>query len=180
LKGEAVSPMIKEFISKKDNFKEQPKEDYLGKFATQTRHEMPTLPAEARNNFEEVELGYENEEVAITESLRCMECGCVEFFSCDLKDLSSEYNAEQKRYEGEFKQYEVDFRHPYIEIDNNKCILCSRCIRICSEVVGANALGLINRGFDTFVAPSMELPLAGNHLRIMRIVHFCLSDGSYY
>jgi formate dehydrogenase major subunit len=159
LKGEAVSPMKKEFISKKDNFKEQPKEDYLGKFATQTRHEMPTLPAEARNNFEEVELGYENEEVAITESLRCLECGCVEFFSCDLKDLSSEYNAEQKRYEGEFKQYEVDFRHPYIEIDNNKCILCSRCIRICSEVVGANALGLINRGFDTFVAPSMELPL---------------------
>jgi formate dehydrogenase major subunit len=159
LKGEAVRPMKKEFISKKDNFKEQPKEDYIGKFATQKRHEMPTLPAEARNNFEEVELGYENEEVAITESLRCLECGCVEFFSCDLKDLSSEYNAEQKRYEGEFKQYEVDFRHPYIEFDNNKCILCSRCIRICSEVVGANALGLINRGFDTFVAPSMELPL---------------------
>jgi formate dehydrogenase major subunit len=159
LKGETVRPLKKEFFSKKDNFKEQPKEDYLGKFAIQKRHEMPTLPAEARNNFKEVELGYENEQIAITESLRCLECGCVEVLSCNLKDLSSEYNAEQKHYEGEFKQYEVDFRHPYIEIDNNKCILCSRCIRICHEVVGANALGLINRGFDTFVAPSMELPL---------------------
>jgi formate dehydrogenase major subunit len=54
-----------------------------------------------------------------------------------------------------FKSFMLDFSHPYIEIDNNKCILCSRCVRICKEVVGANALGLVNRGFDTFVAPSM-------------------------
>jgi predicted molibdopterin-dependent oxidoreductase YjgC len=33
--------------------------------------------------------------------------------------------------------------------------LCSRCVRVCSDVVGAKALGLVNRGFDTFVAPSM-------------------------
>ena len=38
----------------------------------------------------------------------------------------------------------VDFSHPFIEIDNNKCILCSRCIRVCDELVGANALGLVN------------------------------------
>jgi formate dehydrogenase major subunit len=48
--------------------------------------------------------------VAITESLRCLECGCTEYFGCDLKNLSTEYQAEQKRYEGEFKQYEVDFQ----------------------------------------------------------------------
>jgi len=159
LRGESVRPMKKEFISKKENFKEQVPEDYNSRFVTQQRHEMPTLPPDARNNFEEVELGYENEEVATTESLRCLECGCVELYGCDLKNLCTEYNAEQKRFEGEFKQYEVDFRHPYVEIDNNKCILCSRCIRICHEVAGASALGLIKRGFDTFVAPGMELPL---------------------
>lgn len=159
LMKQAVQPMPSEFLSKKDNFKDQTNNDYMGKFATQKRREMPTMSPEERNNFGEVELGYENEEVAITESLRCLECGCTAYFDCDLKNLSTEYKAEQKRYEGEFKEYEIDFRHPYIEIDNNKCILCSRCVRICHEVVGASALGLINRGFDTFLAPSMELPL---------------------
>ena len=50
-------------------------------------------------------------------------------------------------------------QHSFIEIDNNKCILCSRCVRICKDVVGANALGLVNRGFETYVAPSMGTSL---------------------
>ncbi|MDP2424152.1 MAG: FAD-dependent oxidoreductase [Bacteroidales bacterium] len=159
LSGLCVKPMPTEFLSKKDNFKEQHPADYIGKFTHQLRREMPTIPADERANFREVELGYENEEVAIAESQRCLECGCTEYFTCNLKALCTEYEAEQKRYEGEFKLHEIDFRHPYIEIDNNKCILCSRCVRICQQVVGASALGLINRGFDTYVAPSMELPL---------------------
>ncbi len=155
LMGLALQPLKKPFTSKRDNFKKQLKEDYLGNFTTQIREEMPTLPADARLNFHEVELGYAGEEVAHHEAQRCLECGCVAFFDCDLQKYSSEYNALQKSFEGEYREYKVDFRHPYIEIDNNKCILCARCVRICREVVGANALGLINRGFDTYVAPSM-------------------------
>ncbi len=116
---------------------------------------MPTLDPKKRKNFKEVELGYDSEEVAHHETQRCLECGCVEYFTCDLKKHCNEYEAEQGKYEGEFKEYDVDFRHPFIEIDNNKCILCSRCVRICRDVVGANALGLVNRGFETYVAPSM-------------------------
>jgi formate dehydrogenase major subunit len=153
--GLPVTPLKKPFISKKENFRKQSKEDYLGRYPQQQREEMPTLPADQRNNFREVELGYSGEEVAKHESLRCLECGCTAFFSCDLQRYATEYNAFQKEYDGDFKEYAVDFRHPYIEFDNNKCILCGRCIRICREVVGANALGFINRGFDTFVAPSM-------------------------
>lgn len=145
-----------EFLSKKDNFKKQVKEDYKGNYEKLVRHEMPTLDPKLRYNFNEVELGYENEKVAHEEAHRCLECGCTEYYSCDLKKYSTEYNAEQNHFEGSFNEYKVDFRHPFIEIDNNKCILCSRCIRICKEVVGANALGLVNRGFDTYVAPSMK------------------------
>ncbi len=155
LMGLAMQPLKKPFTSKRDNFKKQRKEDYLGNFTTQIREEMPTLPTDARLNFNEVELGYAGEEVAHHEAQRCLECGCVAYFDCDLQKYSSEYNAQQKSFEGEYREYKVDFRHPYIEIDNNKCILCARCVRICREVVGANALGLINRGFDTYVAPSM-------------------------
>lgn len=155
LKGKEIKPAPKEFISKKENFKEQLSDDYRDAFATQKREEMPTLDPTKRMNFKEVELGYDSEEVARNEAQRCLECGCTEVFSCDLKKYSSEYGVEQNKHSGEFKEYDIDFRHPYIEIDSNKCILCARCVRICNEVVGASALGLVNRGFDTYVAPSM-------------------------
>ncbi|MCD6111919.1 MAG: FAD-dependent oxidoreductase [Bacteroidales bacterium] len=154
LKGEDVKPLKKEFLSKKDNFKELTPDDFKGKFIHQDREEMPTLPASDRINFKEVELGY-SEEQAIHETKRCVECGCSEYETCNLRKYATEYNVDQTKYEGDYNEFQVDFRHPFIEIDNNKCILCARCIRICNEVVGANALGLINRGFKTYVAPSM-------------------------
>ena len=147
-----------EFISKKDNFEKQKKEDYKEFYSLQLREEMPTLEVSERKNFNEVELGY-SEQQAFDESLRCLECGCTEYYTCDLKKYATEYGAIQTKYGGDYKKYRVDFSHPFIEIDNNKCILCSRCVRICSQVVNANALGLINRGFDTYVAPSGKVSL---------------------
>ena len=150
-----VEPPKKEFVSIKDNFEKQNPEEYQARFGKQLREEMPVLPPKDRMNFKEVELGYASEEVARHEAQRCLECGCTEYFTCDLKRFSTEYEVNQTKLKGEYKSYDIDFRHPYIEIDNNKCILCARCVRICKEVVGANALGLVNRGYDTFVAPSM-------------------------
>lgn len=153
--GLPVKPAEKPFTSRKENLKAQEKNDYSGRFAMQLREEMPTLASSERNNFKEVELGYQSEAIAKKESQRCLECGCTAFFNCDLQKYASEYQASQTTFEGEFIEYQVDFRHPLIEIDNNKCILCARCIRICREVVGANALGLVNRGLKTYVAPGM-------------------------
>jgi formate dehydrogenase major subunit len=159
LNGELLSLPAKEFLSKRDNFKTQISTDYKHKYTHQSRHEMPVLDPEKRNNFTEVELGYANAIVAHEEAQRCLECGCTEYYTCDLKKHSTAYNAEQKAFAGEFGEFDIDFRHPFIEIDNNKCILCSRCIRICAEVVGASALGLVNRGFKSYVSPAMGLPL---------------------
>ncbi|HQI71083.1 MAG TPA: FAD-dependent oxidoreductase, partial [Bacteroidales bacterium] len=155
LSGEAIIPEPKEFLSKRDNFKNQVKEDYISKYEKQLRHEMPTLEPGQRLNFNEVELGYENENFALQEAQRCFECGCSEYYECKLKKYATEYEADQQKFEGDFNEFAVDFRHPYIEIDNNKCILCSRCVRICRDIVGASALGLVNRGFKTVVAPEM-------------------------
>jgi len=155
LSNNNIIPEKYEFLSKKDNFKKQIKQDYIGNFEKQLRHEMPTINANERINFNEVELGYENENIAKNETNRCLECGCVEYYTCDLKKYSTEYNATQEKYKGDFKQFKVNFNHPFNEIDNNKCILCARCVRICREVVGANALGLVNRGFETYVVPSL-------------------------
>ncbi len=157
--GQEVKPAHRPFVSKKDNFKPQTVEDYKDRYAHQKREEMPVMPETQRVNFKEVELGY-TEAMACNEAQRCMECGCVEFFDCDLQKYSDEYEVEQEKYAGEFNEYQINFDHPYIELDSNKCILCSRCIRICHEVVGADALGLVNRGFKTYVSPALGLPLA--------------------
>jgi formate dehydrogenase major subunit len=154
LSDHEVTPPDFEFISRRDNFQAQKTEDYSGYFEKQVREEMPTLDPVKRKNFDEVELGY-TEEQALNETLRCLECGCSEYYTCDLKKYSTRYQAEQKKFGGDYQKFHVDFSHPHIEIDNNKCILCGRCVRICKEVVGANALGLVNRGFETYVAPSM-------------------------
>jgi formate dehydrogenase major subunit len=155
LQQQELAQPKREFISRRDNFKEQDPQDYRGCYSTQFRQEMPVLDAARRLNFNEVELGYTNEEIARQETQRCLECGCSAYFSCDLKKYATEYSAEQQKFDGEFKEYKVDYSHPFIEIDNNKCILCSRCVRICREIAGASALGLVNRGFDTYVAPSL-------------------------
>lgn len=158
LSGMKVEGEPYEFISRKDNFEKQSKEDYQSLYVKHERNEMPTLEPDKRKNFYEVELGFSVEQ-AIDETSRCLECGCSEYFTCNLKKYSTEYRAEQKNYEGEYKKSEVDFRHPYIEIDNNKCILCARCVRICKDVVGASALGLVDRGFDAYVSPSLGTSL---------------------
>ncbi|MFP4447160.1 MAG: molybdopterin-dependent oxidoreductase [Bacteroidales bacterium] len=155
LTGKPLQPEKKEFISRKTHFRELTKDDFTERYKQQMREEMPTLPPDKRSNFNEVELGYKNEEVANNETGRCLECGCSELYTCKLKEYSTEYEAVQNRFGGEFQEFEVDFSHPFVEIDNNKCILCGRCVRICNEVVGANALGLVNRGFETYVSPSM-------------------------
>jgi formate dehydrogenase major subunit len=155
LSGEEPAPEKPGFISRKENFREFTSELLVDRYKKQARQEMPVLEPEERSNFNEVELGYESQEVAMKEASRCLECGCSEIFTCDLKSLSTEYNATQSRYGGDFQSHETDHTHPYIEIDNNKCILCARCVRICREIAGAGALGLVNRGFDTYVAPSL-------------------------
>lgn len=154
LMGEEVLPPHKPFVSLRSNFENFNNNHFKINYPKQERMEMPVMDENKRVNFEEVELGY-SEEMCRTEASRCLECGCGEFFDCDLQKYSDEYNVDQKKYAGDFNEYRVDFSHPYIEIDNNKCILCSRCIRICDEIVGANALGLVNRGFATYVAPSL-------------------------
>jgi formate dehydrogenase major subunit len=158
LTGATLTGKIFEFVSRKDNFEKQKPEQYRNKFRLLIREEMPTLEPSARKNFTEVELGY-SDNSALQETFRCLECGCAENFTCVLKRYCTEYNVNQNKFSGEYKKYEIDFEHPFIEIDNNKCILCSRCVRICKDVVNANALGLINRGFETFVAPSMKQTL---------------------
>jgi formate dehydrogenase major subunit len=142
-----------EFVSRKDTFARVTPVDL--KSTEKIPHRpMPLIPQEERKgSFTEVELGYTLDDVR-GEAARCLECGCTALFDCDLRRYATEYQVELKSFLGEANQYQIDRSHPLIELDANKCILCGRCVRMCSDVVGVAAYGFINRGFATVVRPA--------------------------
>lgn len=114
--------------------------------------------AQRMDNFTEVVLGYD-EEKAIEDAKRCLECGCHDYFECKLVDFANQYDVKPERLTGDVNQVEFEDDHPFIMRDPNKCILCGLCVRVCDEVMGVGALGLVHRGFDTVVKPALEHPL---------------------
>lgn len=121
---------------------------------------MKQLSAEERkNNFSEVIPEGYTEEEAEAEAMRCLGCGCHDYFECTLIDLANQYDIHPERLAGDINKTEYDDPHPFIVRDPNKCILCGLCVRVCDEVMGIGALGLVHRGFDTVVMPNMEKPL---------------------
>lgn len=115
-------------------------------------------PALRRTDFNEV-AGRMSAEAARREGSKCLECGCRDWFECKLIDYANQYRVDPGYLHGEkHRQVEPD-PHPFIERDAAKCILCGLCVRFCDEYMGINALGLVERGFETVVEPEFGLPL---------------------
>ncbi len=130
-----------------------------GEYEKSERLPVPHLsPAERQQTFSEYNMGLD-EASARQESGRCLSCGCQDVFDCTLRKLATEYGISTARLGVSKKRYPLSTGHPYVVHDRNKCVLCANCVRICQEVQGAGALGLVNRGYDTYVAPALELPL---------------------
>ncbi len=159
LSGGKIDSLRPFFNAQKERWDHFP-EDELEDVPRQERQEMPELPVEMRiHTFEEVELGF-TEEQALEETKRCLECGCIDAFTCDLRKHSAEYDVRPTQFAGDRVCELPDVRHPFIRIEPEKCIMCGRCIRICEVVEGASALGFFQRGFDVRMKPSLNLPLA--------------------
>lgn len=97
------------------------------------RQSMPELPKEKRNNFSEVELGFD-EEAAKTEASRCLQCQCQAASVCQLQKLAIKYQAGAVEYQGEQGFWEFLDGSPFIMLDKKKCIKCYNCVRICDEL----------------------------------------------
>ena len=77
---------------------------------------------------------------------------------CELQRLAYAMGIRKRHFEGERKHYEKDISSTSVIRDPNKCILCGRCVRICSEVQKVHALGQAYRGFKTVVMPAYNMP----------------------
>ncbi|MEG0829740.1 MAG: FAD-dependent oxidoreductase [Anaerovoracaceae bacterium] len=155
LNGEAVK-YEKPYVVERDDVTEKTFEDR----EKLCRPEYDILEADERkSNFAEVVVSGFDEEQAEEEASRCLECGCHDYFECKLIDFANEYDVKPERLAGDKNQIEFKDDHPFIARDPNKCILCGLCVRVCDEVMGIGALGLVDRGFDAVVKPSLEKPL---------------------
>lgn len=93
-----------------------------------------------------------------THDRKCL--SCVRSGKCELQSLCHELGVEDEgKYDGEKKQYEQDRSSKHMVRDNNKCILCRRCVAACRQqfvgVIGPN-----NRGFETSIGCAFEKPLS--------------------
>ena len=89
-------------------------------------------------------------------SKECLSCSRNQ--SCELQELGRTLGVEQTRFEGERSDCTLD-ASVAITRDISKCILCRRCVTACGEIQGVGILSAQNRGFDTVISPSMQLPI---------------------
>ena len=91
-----------------------------------------------------------------THDKKCL--SCKRSTNCELQKLCRDYGVDEGAFEGFKPVYELDYSTPHLVRDNNKCILCRRCVAACQEqyvsVIGAN-----DRGIDTNIGQAFELPL---------------------
>lgn len=83
---------------------------------------------------------------------------CQRNLDCELQRLSIDLGIRQVRFDGEKRQYAIDDSNPFIIRDNNKCVLCGRCVRTCKEVQCCDVLEWTDRGFDSKITTAFDTP----------------------
>lgn len=121
-------------------------------------HAVHVSPEIRSTNFKAITNGY-TEEQARREASRCLECGCKDYYECQLIECIEDVQIDVDKVTGEKHDRKTPSTHEYIDRNADKCIQCGLCLRACENIVGVGALGLIGRGFDTIVAPAFGLPL---------------------
>jgi predicted molibdopterin-dependent oxidoreductase YjgC len=89
-----------------------------------------------------------------------MECPvCERNGDCRFQDLIYEYGVGEDLLPFERVMVPRDERSPIIVRDPEKCVICGKCVRICDEIQGEAAIGLVNRGLEAHVSTFLDKPL---------------------
>lgn len=93
-----------------------------------------------------------------THDRKCL--SCVRSGNCELQKLAKDYGIEDASvYDGAKNEYEIDNSAAHMYRDNNKCILCRRCVAVCSKVQGIGVIGANERGFKTYIGSAFDMGL---------------------
>jgi bidirectional [NiFe] hydrogenase diaphorase subunit len=85
---------------------------------------------------------------------------CVSNGNCELQSLASSLGVTSVRFPYRYPRMAVDLSQDRYVLDHNRCILCSRCVRVCAEVEGAHVWDIMGRGIHCRVISEMDQPWA--------------------
>jgi len=83
---------------------------------------------------------------------------CVANGHCELQAVAQACGMDHVTYAYACPSLPVDYSHPRFGLDHNRCILCTRCVRVCAEVEGASTWGLRDRGSSTLLIADLAGP----------------------
>lgn len=93
-----------------------------------------------------------------THNRKCL--SCVRSGNCELQTLAKDLGVEMEDiYDGNSNTYEIDDSATHMYRDNNKCILCRRCVAVCEKTQGIGVIGANERGFKTFIGSAFDMGL---------------------
>lgn len=78
---------------------------------------------------------------------------CIGTGDCTLQELAYQYGIRDNRFAGEMRDHHRVDTNPFVVRQQNKCVLCGLCVRVCEEVQGVTAIGFAERGFESKVIP---------------------------
>lgn len=81
---------------------------------------------------------------------------CVSNGHCDLQWTAQKLGMDHVRVPYRNPKRTLDASHAYFMLDRNRCILCTRCIRVCDEVEGAHTWDLMGRGINAQVITDLN------------------------
>ena len=85
---------------------------------------------------------------------------CVANGHCELQSLAAQLGVTSVRFRYRYPAMAVDLSQERYVMDHNRCILCSRCVRVCAEVEGAHVWDIMGRGIHSRVISEMDQPWA--------------------
>jgi len=83
---------------------------------------------------------------------------CVSSGACELQDLAASNRVDHIHYELSFADQGVDASHPKYVLDRDRCVKCTRCVRVCAEVEGASVWEIAERGGESRLVAEMDVP----------------------
>ena len=89
---------------------------------------------------------------------RCLDCARNQ--KCELQQMCIDLGVEDvDRFKGKMNKYDIDDLSPSIVRNNNKCILCRRCVAACNNTQAVGVIGPMGRGFKTQIRSAWDQPL---------------------
>jgi bidirectional [NiFe] hydrogenase diaphorase subunit len=83
---------------------------------------------------------------------------CVANGHCELQTLAWSQGMDHVRFEYQCPKWGVDTTHPLFGLDHNRCILCTRCVRVCWHIEGAGTQNVAGRGAKSFIITDLAQP----------------------